>query len=294
MWFRFRDDVFDRVWEPFSFGAWNDTKTSDLFKSNDYKLPSLVMQTSVTPKNQNGSIGFVLNGQGREPDDEMIPEFYLYMHFFEVKNLMPDETREFDIYINGTLWFGSISPSQLSTTTIFSITGIRGSAIHVVISPTQNSTLPPLLNAFEVYTVKHLPLPETHENDGIINYFICVADQFQFASWFNVCLFSWLNSLVDAITSIKLRYEISRNWQGDPCEPRDYLWEGLNCSYNGSDPPRITFLWVNYCFHNFHCISFISLIAEFLCCWPFRDLSSSGLTGEIDPHIQNLTLLENL
>ncbi|KAM7252698.1 hypothetical protein ACFE04_008207 [Oxalis oulophora] len=59
---------------------------------------------------------------------------------------------------------------------------------------------------------------------------------------------------------------LERNWQGDPCAPLDYMWEGLNCSDLNDDPPRITSL----------------------------NLSSSGLTGEIPQYISNLTSLQVL
>lgn len=51
-----------------------------------------------------------------------------------------------------------------------------------------------------------------------------------------------LNNVVDAIRKIKSAYGIARDWQGDPCAPKAYTWEGLNCSYNGANPPRITSL----------------------------------------------------
>jgi hypothetical protein len=73
---------------------------------------------------------------------------------------------------------------------------------------------------------------------------------------------------VVAVQNIRAAYELSRiDWQGDPCVPRLFKWEGINCSYtNTSIPPRI-----------------ISL-----------DLSSSGLNGVIAPSIQNLTHLQEL
>ena len=49
-----------------------------------------------------------------------------------------------------------------------------------------------------------------------------------------------LEIIVVAITNIKSTYGIEKNWQGDPCAPKDYVWEGLNCSTD--DPPRITSL----------------------------------------------------
>lgn len=49
---------------------------------------------------------------------------------------------------------------------------------------------------------------------------------------------------VDAIMSIKKKYGVKKNWQGDPCAPKVYLWQGLNCSYDDNQPPRIISLWV--------------------------------------------------
>lgn len=46
----------------------------------------------------------------------------------------------------------------------------------------------------------------------------------------------------DAVTSVKMSYKVKRNWQGDPCLPNSYIWEGLNCSYASLAPPRITLL----------------------------------------------------
>ncbi|XP_076898121.1 putative LRR receptor-like serine/threonine-protein kinase At1g05700 [Bidens hawaiensis] len=71
----------------------------------------------------------------------------------------------------------------------------------------------------------------------------------------------------DATTmwSIKSTYGLKRNWQGDPCVPQDSNWDGVNCS-NDTDNLRI-----------------ISM-----------NLSSSGLTGEINPALANLTMIQSL
>ena len=44
------------------------------------------------------------------------------------------------------------------------------------------------------------------------------------------------------LTSIKSVYGVKRDWEGDPCAPAAYLWDGLNCSYYGIESPRITTL----------------------------------------------------
>ncbi|KAF3944010.1 hypothetical protein CMV_029485 [Castanea mollissima] len=59
-------------------------------------------------------------------------------------------------------------------------------------------------------------------------------------------------------------YNVTRNWQGDPCIPSEYLWDGLNC--NDNHHPRI-----------------ISL-----------NLSSSNMTGEIAISFFNLKAMQSL
>ncbi|KAK1576549.1 hypothetical protein Q3G72_014852 [Acer saccharum] len=71
---------------------------------------------------------------------------------------------------------------------------------------------------------------------------------------------------VDAITNIKATYRLKKNWQGDPCLPQTFLWDGLSCSNSSNDQPRITSL----------------------------NLSSSGLSGGIAEYLSNLTMLESL
>jgi hypothetical protein len=44
---------------------------------------------------------------------------------------------------------------------------------------------------------------------------------------------------VEAISDVKESYRVQRNWVGDPCEPKNYTWEGLKCNYSTSLPPRI-------------------------------------------------------
>ncbi|KAK7315628.1 hypothetical protein VNO77_34194 [Canavalia gladiata] len=70
----------------------------------------------------------------------------------------------------------------------------------------------------------------------------------------------------DAVTTIKSVYGVGKDWQGDPCGSVAYVWDGLNCTYNGNESPRITTL----------------------------NLSSSGSSGKIDPSISKLNMLKNL
>ena len=44
------------------------------------------------------------------------------------------------------------------------------------------------------------------------------------------------------MTKIKDTYRVKKNWQGDPCVPVDYSWEGLDCmdSDNTTNPRVIS------------------------------------------------------
>ncbi|XP_044479466.1 putative leucine-rich repeat receptor-like protein kinase At2g19210 [Mangifera indica] len=195
---RYRDDPFDRIWTPYNSNSWVVISSSQPVDSSDdiYRPPSAVMRTAVAPANISNSLQFSWDRSNN------ISGFYVYFHFAEFQSTKAIEAETID----------------------FSI--IR----------TENSSLPPILNAFEVYAVKEFSQFLTNQQD------------------------------VDAVMNIKSMYELRSIWQGDPCGPKNYMWQGINCSYDDYNPPRI-----------------ISL-----------NLSSSGISGEISPHISSLTSIESL
>ncbi|MCH79332.1 receptor-like protein kinase, partial [Trifolium medium] len=139
--------------------------------------------------------------------------------------------------VNGGLLYKDLIPGYRAAHTLYSVKPYTGDNMYQLsLSKTENSTLPPILNAIEVYKAKDFSQSETQQDD------------------------------VDTVTNIKNAYGVARNWQGDPCGPVKYMWEGLNCSFNGLNPPRI-----------------ISL-----------NLSSSGLTGQIHYSISQLNMLQYL
>ncbi|KAA8539776.1 hypothetical protein F0562_026468 [Nyssa sinensis] len=160
-----------------------------------------------------------------------------------------NQTREFNICLDNKLWFGPLDPVFLSTSTIFSTTWGSKAVFDYSFVKTQKSDLQPIINALEIYIVKRFLESQTDEDDAFFSISVSPSPV-----------------SVSAIVNIKSLYGVMRNWQGDPCAPKAYLWEGLDCSYNGHDPPRIIYL----------------------------NLSSSGLTGVIPPFISNLTLIQSL
>ncbi|KAL5824508.1 hypothetical protein ACOSQ3_020571 [Xanthoceras sorbifolium] len=226
---RYRDDIYDRIWLPYLTLTQLSTN-SIIASSDDYHPPESVMSTASTSQNSSGPFYFYFE------TFDPISEFYIYMYFTETEKLQANQSREFNIYLNDEMWFGPVSAIYLNTTTVYSVAPSGKGLNYFWINKTENSTLPPIINAVEAYTVKEFLQSPTNQSD------------------------------VDTITKIKSTYGVNKHWQGDPCAPQAYSWDGLKCSYNGYNPPRIVSL----------------------------NLSSSGLTGNIATDLVNLTSIQNL
>ncbi|CAA6663844.1 unnamed protein product [Spirodela intermedia] len=108
------------------------------------------------------------------------------MYFAELRRLKTNETREFIIYAGDGLFYGPYTPRFLKT------------------EATGNSTLPPMINALEAFTVRRLTLMPTNVSEGLVS--------------------------------------SEKKLEGDPCVPQQFTWEGLECSVNASNHSRITSL----------------------------------------------------
>ncbi|MCH83121.1 receptor-like protein kinase, partial [Trifolium medium] len=231
--YRYKSDVYDRIWTPpYELSSdWRRLSTSvnnvNISIFNPYTPPAIVMSTAVTPVNASAPLRFKWEA------DNVNDRYYLYMYFYEVEELAANETRKFNIIVNDQFLYGLARLPEI----IYSPAPLTGYRTYTIsLSKAYNSTLPPILNAIEIYQVIDLAQSETKQDD------------------------------VDSITNIKKAYRVDRNWQGDPCVPVNYTWQGLNCSVDGNNIPRITSL----------------------------DLSSSELTGKIDSSFSKLTMLQYL
>ncbi|GAA0160796.1 hypothetical protein LIER_17269 [Lithospermum erythrorhizon] len=92
-----------------------------------------------------------------------------------------------------------------------------------------------------------------------------------------------------ALYSIKSTYKISRNWQGDPCGPQDYVWDGVNCSNNGFNAPKLISLDLSSGITS----SIPGVIAN-LSNLKTLDLSNNKLTGQVPDFLANMLSLEVL
>ncbi|XP_062157096.1 senescence-induced receptor-like serine/threonine-protein kinase isoform X2 [Alnus glutinosa] len=232
---RYPGDVYDRYWEPLLIEgcipiATNSTVFSTQGNDNAYKLPAEVLRTAAgTP---NGSIPLALVWS----PPNSLSKCYFYFHFAEIEKLGAGQQREFTINLNGERNLReSVKLDYLNPLTVVQDDPpVSGSRLNFSINAAGMTKFPPILNAVEIFELQELPNKPT-----------AIAD-------------------VEAIMEIKELYNVIRNWQGDPCAPSDYSWEGLNCS--NDNHPRI-----------------ISL-----------NLSSSKLAGEIATSFSNLKALQSL
>ncbi|KAM7254475.1 hypothetical protein ACFE04_003855 [Oxalis oulophora] len=257
---RYKEDIYDRYWSPYYLESyWNQTRVSEslgwLHQDDDFAPPLTAMRTTATPKNDTSPLTIYWY------DEATNAKYFVYMYFAELEILQANETREFTINFNDDTWGTGdpYRPSYLNTTTFPSTFGVTSTDGYFTFNlvRTEISTHPPILNAMEVYANVQLSQSDTGKVD------------------------------VDAIKNIKATYSLKRNWQGDPCAPLVYMWEGLNCSNLDDDPPRITSLNLSSSGLKGNIPHYISYLTSL----QVLDLSNNNFTGSIPDFLSNLSSL---
>ncbi|CAA7022232.1 unnamed protein product [Microthlaspi erraticum] len=249
---RYKDDVYDRIWNPLKFPnhrVFSTNLTIDPNNNNGFQPARAIMNTASSPLN--ASLDIILYWEPTIPSWK----FYVYMHFAEVEEIPSNETREFSLFWNdNTTLYDSFSPRFLYTDTLFTQEPVTGPLHEFRLQRADKSTLPPIINAVETYRVNEFLQPPTDQQD------------------------------VDAIMRIKSKYGVKKNWLGDPCAPVNYPWRDINCSYVDNESPRIISLnlslsglsgEIDPAFSN------LTLIQKL-------DLSNNSLTGKVPDFLANL------
>ncbi|KAL1210639.1 putative LRR receptor-like serine/threonine-protein kinase [Cardamine amara subsp. amara] len=196
---RYQDDRFDRIWSSYSSISWDSVITSayiDVFQ-NGYWPPDEVIKSAASPKSVDDPLELIWTS------DDPNARFYAYLYFAELETLEKNESRKINILWNGSpVSETSFVPSSKYSMTFSNSKAVTGKDHLVSVQKTVDSTLPPILNAIEIFTAQSL-------------------DEF-----------STIIEDVQAIKNIKGTYKVSKVWSGDPCSPRLYPWEGIGCSNN--------------------------------------------------------------
>ncbi|RWW63591.1 hypothetical protein BHE74_00029230 [Ensete ventricosum] len=167
---RYPDDAYDRFWTPFSNLPYlfniNSSETIQRNPGDEFQVPGAVMATAVTPSDNTSLLLLMSSKPG-----PVRPEYYVYMHFADFDAPSPNRTRLFDVYVNNELEASNFQPNYLLSTHISLTYDLRPAVEYDIdLNHTGGSTLPPILNAIEIYTLLSLPDTTTYENDGSLSW----------------------------------------------------------------------------------------------------------------------------
>ncbi|KAF6991229.1 hypothetical protein CFC21_008335 [Triticum aestivum] len=169
------------------------------------------MQTAIIASNdsRNQTIDFSWDV---EPNHAYpVPGCIGILYVAELQILASNDVREFNVIANGKKNKLPYTLEYLVADAISNREPHHGyNQYNYTMIATANSTLPPIINAFEFFSVISTANVGTESQD------------------------------VSAINAIKAQYHVKKNWMGDPCAPKNFAWDGLTCSYAISGRPRIT------------------------------------------------------
>ncbi|CAL9764344.1 unnamed protein product [Musa acuminata subsp. burmannicoides] len=257
---RFPSDPHDRIWNPYADTSLTKTSTNLPVENpvdDHFEVPLVVMNTAVVHVNSNK----MELSLPTEPGD--LDEYYAVLHFSELNPLLQNESRQFFVYLGGTLLNDAkpFTPDYLSSSAVYS-TNPTSAPTHYNISlvATSDSTLPPILNAAEVFSaMQNTIVPSDSRN-------------------------------VDAMVAIKGTYAVKRNWMGDPCMPKAYAWDGLNCTVDVAGVSRITAVNLSHGALTGEISTSFANLSEI----QYLDLSYNKLTGSIPAFLAYLPSLKHL
>ncbi|CAI9770531.1 unnamed protein product [Fraxinus pennsylvanica] len=206
---RYIDDLYDRIWTPATAGKGLTEVKSDAFFSAPGiadNPPPAVLLNAVTATDP--SSGILLNMGFPRVE---VP-VYLNWYFSEVTQLEANETRSFMLYKDGQPLSQAILPPYGNFTEWYARNYTVSSNTTFSLVPTENSTLPPLINAMEVFLIGDALTDGTNSKD------------------------------VKGLVSLQNAFEDLQDWSGDPCLPAPYTWDWINCSNDAT--PRVTALYL--------------------------------------------------
>uniref|UniRef100_A0A0D9V537 non-specific serine/threonine protein kinase n=1 Tax=Leersia perrieri TaxID=77586 RepID=A0A0D9V537_9ORYZ len=162
------DDPYDRIWTPYPYegAGWRELTTSGTIKrggdQDKFRTPTIVLQTAVTPVNST-----VLRFLRWLPEANALspPSYFPIVNFVELVDLASNASRLFNPIINGVIRSDHpAKPDYLSDNYLYFDSPLwQMDHYEYEFVATSNATLPPIVNAANVYSIVELPNPMTDE-----------------------------------------------------------------------------------------------------------------------------------
>ncbi|KAL6888505.1 hypothetical protein ACP4OV_009531 [Aristida adscensionis] len=255
---RYPLDPHDRIWSTYdTIPSWTQISAPSVvqnYLTDPYDVPSAVMQNAARPVN-GSRVDFLWDPS--DPSVNISSKYFFVFYFAELQNVASNALRQFDIVVNNNTW--NTKPYTPPFLFADSLSGtVQGQAKYSVsLVSTKNATLPPILNAMEMYLMKPTREITTDLRDA------------------------------KAMMAIQENFGVKKNWMGDPCAPISFAWDGLNCTYPTAGLSRITVLNLSYS-------GLAGEIATYfgdLKALQYLDLSHNNLSGSIPKSLGELPLL---
>ncbi|CAL4898566.1 unnamed protein product [Urochloa decumbens] len=162
-------DPYDRLWQTYGdIAGWTNLTTSatvDVSSITSFDKPTMILESASTPVNAT-RMDFTWSSDPSINSDDTPYLFMLY--FAELQRVSSYAMRRFDILVDNVTWNGSqhYIPKYLSAEVVKTV--VKGPGQHdFSLVATPDSTLPPILNAFEIYSVKTMNGVMTNDADGL-------------------------------------------------------------------------------------------------------------------------------
>ncbi|XP_027357341.1 uncharacterized protein At1g24485-like [Abrus precatorius] len=205
---RYPDDIFDRIWMP-SFGILlseikSEASGFDISTAEDHP-PSAALKNAIISSSTREYIQFI----NYLPTKEL--PIYITTYFSEVMKSAVGK-RSIQMYIDNKPFSSPIVPPFGSVQEVY-ITNMTASAnTSFILQASDSSTLPPILNALEVYTLSDKLTAGTDSRD------------------------------VEGLLQLQMAFEVLVEWSGDPCLPYPYNWDWIQCTTDVK--PRVIALYL--------------------------------------------------
>jgi Malectin-like domain len=174
---RYPDDNHDRLWLNYTDSSWKAISTSSNIDGFTFEVPSAVFQTAAVSSTSSNSIDITWSTSDKST------LFYVLLHFAEIQIVQNTSLREFYIYANGEQVFQDPVPMNYLTPSFSSYRHTGHTKYNVSLKSSARATLPPILNALELYTILPVTVLPTDNGDSISLSFFILCLIVQYPQW---------------------------------------------------------------------------------------------------------------